>query len=289
MLVESKVFAESWNVAWRKKAPGEILSDCKTEFTVVKNGFRFWAADPFVFEYNEEVYIFAELYDYIRCRGVLGYYKLKEKSESKWKPIIVENYHMSYPNIFRLGDEVFIMPEANASGELYMYRAVEFPDKWEKCHVLRAGVEYADTTPFIWNGKKKALTYQVTDPYHPELFILDLEDSTLDRKLELPNVERRRSAGNVFEYQGKRIRPAQDCVEDYGKGIIFYEYGITPDGEYFENEVLELKPEQLVLSRKLYLDGMHTYNCSEHYEVVDIKTRRFNLLNFIFRFVGKVL
>ena len=93
----------------------------------------------------------------------------------------------------------------------------------------------------------------------------------------------------MFEYKGKRIRPAQDCVEDYGTGIIFYEYGMTSNGEYYEDEVLELKPEQLVLSHTLYLTGMHTYNCTENYEVIDIKTRRFNLLNFIFRLVGKVL
>lgn len=289
MFEESKLFAESCNVAWRKKPSGGILSDCKTEFIVLKNGFRYWAADPFIFEYNNEVYIFAELYDYIKRRGVLGYYKLEGKSRGKWKPIIVEDYHMSYPNIFRMGDEVFIMPESNACSELYMYRAVKFPDKWEKCNKLRIGVEYADTTPFEWNGEKKALTYRVTDPYHPELLLLDLEDCTHDRKLELPNVERRRSAGNVFEYKGKRIRPAQDCVEDYGTGIIFYEYGMTSNGEYYEDEVLELKPEQLVLSHTLYLTGMHTYNCTENYEVIDIKTRRFNLLNFIFRLVGKVL
>ena len=64
---------------------------------------------------------------------------------------------------------------------------------------------------------------------------------------------------------------------------------MTSNGEYYEDEVLELKPEQLVLSHTLYLTGMHTYNCTENYEVIDIKTRRFNLLNFIFRLVGKVL
>ena len=36
------------------------------------------------------------------------------------------------------------------------------------------------------------------------------------------------------------------------------------------------------------MDGMHTYNASENYEVVDIKTRRFNILNFVFRLLNKV-
>lgn len=288
MLEKSKLFAESWNVAWRKKAPGEILDDLNTEFKVIKNGFRYWAADPFVFEYNDEVYIFAELYDYVRCRGTLGYYKLRGKKSGRWKPVIIENHHLSYPNVFRNGNDIFIMPEANASNELYLYRATKFPDKWEKCQVLRSDVNYADTTMFEWNGKQNALTYKITDPYCPELLLLDLQNADNDRKLQLPIVERRRPAGNVFQYHGKRIRPAQDCEDDYGKGIIFYEYEMTSDGEYRENEVLEVKPDQMVLSHRLYLDGMHTYNCSKNYEVIDIKTRRFNLLNFVFRFLGKI-
>ena len=61
MLKETSLYAESWNVAWRKQGVGSILKDKKTEFTVIKNSFRYWAADPFLFEYEGKKYIFAEL------------------------------------------------------------------------------------------------------------------------------------------------------------------------------------------------------------------------------------
>lgn len=51
---------------------------------------------------------------------------------------------------------------------------------------------------------------------------------------------------------------------------------------------IDRKKGQLNFSKKIYLDGMHTYNASEEYEVIDIKTRRFNILNFMFRLLGKV-
>lgn len=35
------------------------------------------------------------------------------------------------------------------------------------------------------------------------------------------------------------------------------------------------------------MDGMHTYNGLGEYEVIDLKTRRFNILNFVFRILGK--
>ena len=59
-------------------------------------------------------------------------------------------------------------------------------------------------------------------------------------------------------------------------------------GEYSEKTCEMLSPEQLSLSNKLYRDGMHNFNGSSNYEVIDIKTRRFNILNFLFRILGKV-
>jgi hypothetical protein len=56
-----------------------------------------------------------------------------------------------------------------------------------------------------------------------------------------------------------------------------------------ETELREIRPEELKYDRKIFLDGMHTYNANARYEVIDIKTRRFNILNFIMRIAGKFL
>jgi len=80
MFERTALFAESWNVAWRKKNRESILTDKITPFAIIKNSFRYWAADPFLFEHENQVYIFVELYDYIKCRGCLGYCKWDEKN-----------------------------------------------------------------------------------------------------------------------------------------------------------------------------------------------------------------
>ena len=84
----SWVFAESWNVAIRNKSTGDILDNTKIPFKVIKNNFRYWAADPFILEKDGKAYIFAELYDYVLRRGVLGYCSIEGDKASKWKPII---------------------------------------------------------------------------------------------------------------------------------------------------------------------------------------------------------
>lgn len=283
---KSPLFAESWNVAWREKGEGSILNDTVTPFNIIKNSFRYWAADPFLYNYNGRVYVFAELYDYIKCRGVLGYCEIKSGKATKWKPIIIENYHLSFPYIFQDDEDIYIMPESNSAEELYLYRAVSFPNKWKKVHCLRKEVQYADTT-FICDGDHKyALTYEVSNPQNPSLWLLDLDNKKLDQKVNLAHIELRRPAGKVMQTQN--IRCAQNCYGAYGKGLIFYKYSLK-NNEYKEEEFLRLFPEDISLSFSLYLDGMHTYNFLDNYEVIDIKTRRFNILNLIFRFIRKIL
>lgn len=287
MLERTSLFAESWNVAWRKKNSGNILNDKDTPFNIIKNDYRYWAADPFLFEFQNETYIFAELYDYIHCRGSLGYCKLDENSRSKWKQIILEDYHLSYPYIVKKENDIYIIPESGANESLYVYIAIQFPDKWKKVKVLRENVQYGDTTPFLWKGHPYALTYDVKDSEKYHLVILDLEDSLQDKMLPYENVEFRRPAGKFFMEKKQMIRPAQNCENDYGEGLVFYECGMNGSGEYWENEIQRIVPSDLKYSHEILLDGMHTYNSTDTFEIIDIKTRRFNILNFIFRIISK--
>lgn len=288
MLERTSLFAESWNVAWRKKSSGNILSDKNTPFNIIKNGFRYWAADPFLFEYQNKKYIFAELYDYIHCRGSLGYCTLDENRRSKWKQIILEDYHLSYPYIVKRGNNIFIIPESGSAQFLYVYKAVQFPDKWEKVKILRENVQYGDTTPFLWKNHPYALTYDVKDPEKYRLVMLDLENASHDKMLPYEDVQFRRPAGKFFVEKKRMIRPAQNCKNDYGEGLVFYECGINSSGEYWENEIQRIVPSDLKFSCQILINGMHTYNSTDTFEIIDIKTRRFNILNFIFRIISKL-
>ncbi|MGN0572522.1 MAG: hypothetical protein ACI4IX_01155 [Acutalibacteraceae bacterium] len=288
MLERTGLFAESWNVAWREADTGAILTDKAAEFRVIKNNIRYWAADPFPFKYNGELYIFAELYDYVDCRGGIGYCKWNGKSFGKWKKVISESYHLSYPFIFEKDNEVFIMPESGADGSVYLYRAVEFPDKWAKDKVLREGVVYGDTTPFEYKGHGYALSYDVKNRDEYNLVLLDLADESFDKALNgLSDPELRRPAGKTFCFDNKHIRPAQCCENSYGEGLAFYEFELS-NGNYSEIMLQRINPQELIYSDKILLDGMHTYNSTEGIEVIDIKTRRFNIINFIFRIIGKI-
>lgn len=292
MFENTPLYSESWNVAFRKKSVGTILEDKETVFTVIKNNFRYWAADPFVVEVNGQTYIFAELYDYFLRKGVLGYCKIQDGKATKWNAVIQEKHHMSYPCIMKKGKNIYLMPETGDANEVAVYQALNFPQNWKKIKVLREQVKYADTTPFKISNLSIALTHDVEKPEEPKLTLIDLEDNKRDMVITQSAPFKSRPAGDFFSVKNKLVRPAQyseGCGNGYGKGLIFYECQLNDKLEYSENEILQIFPESLKYDCNIILDGMHTYNGNDQYEVIDIKTKRFNVLNLFMRIISKFM
>ena len=277
---KNPLLAESWNVAWRKKNNGDILDDRTVPFQIIRNSFRCWAADPFIIEYKGHTYIFAELYDYIKRHGVIGYCEITGSSATRWKVVISEKYHLSFPYLIRDGNDIYIMPESSESGTLYLYKAVRFPDMWEKDRVLRTDVQYADTILLENDKPDYALTYKIAEKTKPEIWFLDFTASGADHRIDTFDVGMSRPAGRNL--RNNTLRVAQDSRTDYGKGLVFYRYQYN-NGSYAEEHVEDIYIQDLNLSKRYFMDGIHTYNYSDEFEVIDIKTRRFNILDFLMR------
>lgn len=285
MRKKSILYAESWNVCYRLKKNGSLLDGNKDVFWVVKNTARGWFADPFLFEYNNETYIFAEMYDYVLCRGTIAYAKITPKGVTKWRQVIKESYHLSYPFIFRYNQDIYIIPESSECNELYVYKAVQFPEKWKKVEVIRKNVKFVDTT-FFKDGK--ALTYDISDKERYVLKCIDIHNPSNDETIGTQNILLSRPAGSFVSYEGHYYRPAQVCENDYGEALLFYKCEEI-DKKYKEIPIFRVEPKQIVFNRKTRpLTGMHTYNATNKYEVIDIKTTRFNVVDLFFRIINKI-
>ena len=287
-LFDSKLYSDAWCICYREKGDKTIFDDAKTPFKIIKNGTKSWTADPFLIEKDGETYIFAELYDYALRRGLIAYTKIKKRGKMKWKKIICEDYHMSYPYIFEYENNIHIMPETRDNTELCVYRAIEFPDKWEKIKVLRSDEKIVDTTLFNVGEKYYALTYDIEDNNRYHLRWIDFSDKDGDKELFQNDSKRVRPAGCFFEKDGKTYRPAQICDNMYGEGLIFYQCWLDLDG-YNEKAIKEIYPSDIKLDKKLKgIIGMHTYNFTDKYEVIDIQFRRFNVFDVLSKIVHKI-
>lgn len=267
-------------------------------YTIIDNPSLAFVADPFLFKHNGQLYIFAEIYDYIEKKGKLGYTKFDTKSNSfgKWTIVISEDWHLSYPHIFTKENDIFIVPESNENHSIYMYKAISFPDKWERVTTLYEGSEkFVDTTLFSVDNQQYGFTYCIESGQNAkkgELRLFTIINGSSDIKnsmLVTDDITCARSAGNIIKSGSKLVRVSQDCKLRYGHGLCFSEFTLNNYNgilNYSENVIKRIYPEDIKLNKKMKLLQVHTYNQLGDFEVIDIGYREHNLLLFLARIVA---
>ncbi|MBR6918164.1 MAG: hypothetical protein IKN38_08275 [Clostridia bacterium] len=283
------IYSGWWRVAYRPLPSGSVLNDKSTPFTVIRNNISSFTADPFVFEYDGKAYIFAEIGSVIKTGAMIGYSVFDGKKFSKWKVVIKEPFHLSFPNIFTKGGEIFIVPESFQSRSLYVYRAVKFPDVWVRCEMLLSDLECVDSV-FVNSGSDKYLfTYEINGESQDALYKYRmLNDKVLreTREFVKSDPSDSRPAGNFFKTaDGTLFRVAQDCVGSYGTALVFNKVTELSEHGYSEEQFQKLSQGDIVLSKNIKYSGIHTYNGTDRFEVIDLKWQIIHPLSLPYKFV----
>lgn len=287
---------EFWTIAYRpRQGNSTLLDDRTTPFRVIPNNWRYWYADPHLIKVEGRTWVFAEAYDRVLRRGVVSCCEITEAGVTPWKVVLKQPYHLSYPHLLQKDGEIWMIPESYVANEIAVFRAKRFPEQWEKVKVLKQGGEPVDSTVFHSGGQRWLLTLECSED---KLMLYPLSDGGISgegfcAKRADANA---RPAGYLFCRDGKLIRPAQDCTESYGCALNFYEVTAVAENEYAETLLAKLRPENIPCERSCALKGLHTYNMTEDYEVVDFKDYETDPLFwvmrpvwFIWRRVRKVL
>ena len=125
-----------------KNDKGEI-----TGFHVLPQNKFITQADPFLFTYEGESWLFYEKQDLTDMKGTLWWVNL-DVPGSKPGCILEEDFHLSYPQVFSYGKEIYMIPETRSAGDIRLYRCLEFPAKWEFAGKL-FDLEAVDTTVLL--------------------------------------------------------------------------------------------------------------------------------------------
>ena len=274
----SKLFyLNAWTVGYRKleNENEELPSrNKKAKYDLVPLNDHIYYADPFVFEDGNDTYLFVESMNRYRGIATISVSQYQNGRFGKFKEIIKEPFHMSYPNVFKYGENYYMIPETSGSGQVRLYVATEFPYHWEFCKVLlENGNAYTDNTiEFIGDNVFFYAFYESKGERFVELYQLDFDNYELIRKESEKTIINDRPAGNIICINGKKYRPLQDCDLYYGKAIKIYSHNQDQDEkliEYINEDCYDLNIKRIT--------GTHTINRSKHFEVVDLKYTRFCL------------
>ncbi len=243
---------------------------------------RIWA-DPFPVEHEGRTLIFLEQ-QYVGKKGTLGYIELyDDMTHSGFHQILEEPWHLSYPHVFvteRGGvREWYMVPESADCGQVRLYRADSFPDRWSFVKALLPNAAAVDTTPFYHGGLWWLFTSvkTVSSGFNSALYAYYADDIASDRwssHAKNPVVTgsgNSRMAGKISpQSDGTLLRPAQSCIREYGEHLnVNRVLELTPT-TYREETVRSIYPE-----RSLNAVCTHTYNETGRFVLRDVKTRVF--------------
>jgi hypothetical protein len=223
-----------------------------------------WFADPFIYRDNDNTLeLFVEEFDYSVGRGRIGHLVISKKNRriEKLSIILEKDTHLSFPAIYRIGDDVFVHPENSASGHSVMYRYDEGHDKLVDPVVI---LEEPVTDAIIQqlnDGTYKMYATKVPAPNGNELFIYTSESFMgpyiPQGSFVFEKAVARMAGALIKTTNGDLIRPAQDCTNgDYGKAVHFM----------LGDRILTT----LLPPTRKYA-GLHTFNVLGNSYIVDLK------------------
>jgi len=233
-------------------------------------------ADPFPVkkEDGSGYYIFVEEMPYSTMKGHIAVLEIDNSGKvEKSTKILETNTHLSYPNVFKIDDTWYMIPESGASRKISLYKATNFPYEWELDMHLMEDVKSADTTLLQKNGKWWMFVNIDEDQntlLYNELYLFYADDFRTNSWKPHPknpivsHVAYSRPAGNIIQKDGIMIRPSQKSSLRYGHGTYFNKIEILDENDYKERVVGKIIPNW-----DKSIGGTHTFNQAGDLTVID--------------------
>lgn len=272
--------ADIWRVGLAQAAIADLVEPGALERVAIDwlpaGPAHTFLADPFGLWRDGRLHIFAEAYDHRTRHGVIDHLLLDaEGAVAERRTVLREPWHLSYPFVFEAEGETWMAPEAFRSGRLTLYRAADFPHRWEPAVTLELDGPAIDPTPFrhdgLWwlayapNGRqadrqgKLHLAYadRLAGPWrtHPG------NPVRIDRASSRPG-------GTPFMKDGALRLPVQDCSRTYGGAMRTLRIDLlTPDRFQAEASARLTAPAQAGAFRH----GLHTLAACGAVTLLDAK------------------
>ena len=262
-----------WRVGYRFTDGPGVASTCELGggWSVLPDGGDRFYADPFPFQWRDRSFLFVEDYPHATGKAVISVVPFDANGmPEEPRCVLEEPYHLSYPQVFERDGAIWMLPEASSGGQLVLYRATAFPDRWAPEAVLIEG-EISDATLLdhggqLWLFATNRDGYGSTSdtlvvfhaprlagPWTPHV----LNPVLIDRRMARP--------GGTFVCEGSSIYlPVQDGTLGYGGGL-----GISQLLELDEKTVRLSPPKSIAAHGDWPYPKIHTLNRSGRLEVID--------------------
>jgi len=281
-------FRRTWSIGYRFIDSESFSLDEERKYNVIDSCLRWWYADPFCIKKDDKYYIFCEMLDSFSGRGSIGVFEYYDGVMSNIRQVLKEPFHLSYPNVFSYNNEYYMIPETGDARQIRLYKATEFPYRWELDTILLEGKKVVDSTILTIKDKMYLFAYDLSGNHgRLEIYDFDIDKKCL-RKLDsnsfIDEDRKMRPAGNFLNNDKDIVRPAQYGTESYGIKLLFNKIEKMPDEGYQESTVSELTVSDITVFSNRKFTRVHTINRYCDMEVIDLFCIDFCMIKPVFVF-----
>jgi len=252
---------QNWNIGFAQVTPEELIRSKKiSDVKWMKHPYkdRFFA-DPFILSVDND-YIIVLVEELIFGeKGTLVWLKIDRKTLKLQdrKLLLQLDTHLSYPQIVRKDDSLFIIPENSESGKLTVYSFDEKNISLNQVGVISDEPLTDATLLSTEDGIYMMATKLPNSQGDAYLYKYNSSEMKFCKISTSPVIEDRalaRMGGAFFKIDGNVFRPAQDCEHGYGKALTICQVD-SFEPIYQEHKIFRIEP-----CTWKYNLGLHTLN-----------------------------
>jgi hypothetical protein len=256
-----------------------LLTDhALSDYTSIDMPHNTWWADPHLYRHAGSLYVFFEEMGIDDSYGHLSVARLTDTGvATDIETILDEGTHLSYPFVFGVGEEVYMIPETVSRRAVQLYKADAFPTRWSRVCNLLDDVDLADSTVYFdgqrWWMFTSAMSHRTVNE-RDELHLFHAESLTGTWQPHPMNpvvtgVDRARMGGALIHDGTHLCRVSQYGAVRYGYGINLHRVTRLDADGYAEVTIGRILPQRG--SRWL---GCHTIAHTNDITVLDRVVRR---------------
>lgn len=219
-----------------------------------------FVADPFMILEDGEYTMFFEVMNRASDQGDIGYATSTDGINWAYGKIIIdEDFHLSYPYVFKWNDNYYLIPESHEDWSLRLYVASSFPEDWKYVGDVMGGQRYVDASPFRYKDKwwlfSSPLGSEVLNLYYSDNLRSGWKPHAMNPIVKF-NKHTARPGGRVLVHKGRAYRFTQDDAPSYGIQVFAFEITELSEDSYADRLVSE-KPVVTLSGKGWNAAGMH--------------------------------
>ena len=196
------------------------------------------------------------------------------------KIILYENFHLSFPYIFKFKNNFFMCPDTSHISEIRLYKNINFPLKWKFYKTIKKNIVSVDNIIFkknnLWwlftnidRSNSNDFSHDLSIFFSKEGPLTDKWENHPQNPIKINSIESR-NAGIIFE-KNKIIRVSQEQgFDNYGENINFHEIKLLNMKMYDEKKIKNKNYK--IIKKILNNSDIHHFSKINNRIIVDFKS-----------------